>query len=74
LEGRVEENIGLFYRILVHFVVFCHNLPHFGLSRQEKSGNPDVCTYPAEETHFYSPRRRQNLNPAGVTYFLIGKT
>jgi hypothetical protein len=52
------ENLGIFYELLVSFTaignilwpfgIFCGHLvyfPRFGILYQEKSGNPDACTY-----------------------------
>jgi hypothetical protein len=47
LEGIAMEDIGIFYGHLVHFTVFWYIFvviwnffPRFGISYQDKSGNP----------------------------------
>jgi hypothetical protein len=40
LEGLAKEDVGLFYGHLVYFVVIWYIFPRFGISYQEKSGNP----------------------------------
>jgi hypothetical protein len=47
LEGIAMEDIGMFYGPLVHFTVFWYIFvviwnffPRFGISYQDKSGNP----------------------------------
>jgi hypothetical protein len=39
-----NPNLAKFWRVLVYFVVIFLYFPHFGISAQEKSGNPEGYT------------------------------